>query len=302
VSNRNDIHARCIANYLKELHHEVRILDFSHFGSGGILNVPISDDLHPFARDTNGIACDLGHVRSVWYRRPANPRISAEVLSPPDVRFAQNEWNQTIDGMLLSLDAFFVNPILAQRAASKPYQLKIAQRIGLRIPDTLITNSPHDAQAFITKHNGRVVHKSMTPHQQQAIYTQKWKDTDYAKLESLMLAPTIFQEEISGERDIRITVIGDKVFTASITTSETNLDSRLQPDVPYEVYALPKSIERLILDVMQTLGLVFGCIDMRLTHNHDYVFFEVNPQGQFLYIEIWTSMPIARTLAQYLDR
>lgn len=53
---------------------------------------------------------------------------------------------------------------------------------------------------------------------------------------------------------------------------------------------------------MATLGLVFGTIDLKITHDGEYVFLEVNPQGQFLYVENLTGLPITLALARLLAR
>ena len=53
---------------------------------------------------------------------------------------------------------------------------------------------------------------------------------------------------------------------------------------------------------MGELGLLFGTIDMKLTEGGEHVFLEVNPQGQFLYIEILTGLPIANAVADFLAR
>jgi D-alanine-D-alanine ligase-like ATP-grasp enzyme len=41
-------------------------------------------------------------------------------------------------------------------------------------------------------------------------------------------------------------------------------------------------------------------VDFRIDHHGRYVFLEVNPQGQFRYVEIQTGMPISRALACFL--
>ncbi len=51
---------------------------------------------------------------------------------------------------------------------------------------------------------------------------------------------------------------------------------------------------------MDKLGLVFGTIDLKLADSGERVFLEVNPQGQFLYIEIQTGLPISNALAELL--
>ncbi len=251
-------------------------------------------------RSKDGLIYDLSKVQTIWYRRPSQSKLPLDLIALEDINFTKREWHQAIDGMMLSLDAFFVNPISAQKMASKPYQLEIARKVGLQIPDTLISSDPDEVEKFLKKHDHRIIHKSMTPHKQQPIYAQKWQASDYVWLKNIKIAPTIFQEEIVGSSDIRVTIVGQSVFAARVATDVDTIDSRLFPDTPYEIWELPLDVERMLLIFMKELGLVFGCIDMRVTHENEYVFFEVNPQGQFLYIEIWTGLPISKTLAEFL--
>lgn len=49
---------------------------------------------------------------------------------------------------------------------------------------------------------------------------------------------------------------------------------------------------------MRRLGLVFGVVDLRISSQDGHIYFlEVNPQGQFLYLEVKTGLPIIRSLA-----
>ena len=66
---------------------------------------------------------------------------------------------------------------------------------------------------------------------------------------------------------------------------------------PHEL--TPEATSKLTA-LMERLGLVYGAIDLRLTPEGRYVFLEINPVGQFLYIEQATGQPIAAALAQTL--
>lgn len=302
ISDPNDLHAKYVVKHLEKLGHEATIFDLSDLGALATISLALNVKQVAKIRKSDGIVYDLSKVRTVWYRRPTQPQPSFDLMAPDDISFTQREWSQAIEGLMLSLDAFFVNPIWAQKMTSKPHQLKTAQGIGLKIPDTLISNDIDEIEKFLQKHDHRVIHKSLTPHKQQAIYAQKWRSSDYTWLENANIVPTIFQEEIVGPSDIRVTIIGEKSFAARIPTDPDTIDSRLRPDTPYEVWNLPIDVELLLFKLMKELGLVFGCIDMRITFENEYVFFEVNPQGQFLYIEIWTGLPISEALAEFLGR
>ena len=78
------------------------------------------------------------------------------------------------------------------------------------------------------------------------------------------------------------------------------VDSRLDPDAPCTSYELPSNVAAALFRLMDELGLVFGTIDLKLDVNGEHVFLEINPQGQFLYIEILTGLPISQALAELL--
>jgi glutathione synthase/RimK-type ligase-like ATP-grasp enzyme len=92
----------------------------------------------------------------------------------------------------------------------------------MRVPDTLMTSDPGAALAFIERHGiGGTIHKIF------AATHQVWRETrlvrveDVALLESVRLAPVIFQERIPAVADVRVTVVGDDVFPMAIDTRHT---------------------------------------------------------------------------------
>ncbi len=78
------------------------------------------------------------------------------------------------------------------------------------------------------------------------------------------------------------------------------VDSRLDTTVDFAPHRLPASVSAALSTLMAELGLIFGVIDMRVGLDGEYYFLEVNPQGQFAYLEIKTGLPMFRTLAQFL--
>lgn len=114
-------------------------------------------------------------------------------------------------------------------------------------------------------------------------------------------APIIVQEIIPG-LDIRINVIGTEIFGASAitTTKEAELDCRIDPKVKWEKHAIGKNLQQVVEAFVKTLGLQYGSIDMRLTPEGTYVLFEINPSGQFLFIEIDTGHPLSNAMAALL--
>jgi glutathione synthase/RimK-type ligase-like ATP-grasp enzyme len=65
---------------------------------------------------------------------------------------------------------------------------------------------------------------------------------------------------------------------------------------------LPRALEGALLELMRRLGLVYGAIDLRRRADGEYLFFEVNPAGQWLFVEQRTGQPIADAVAAELMR
>jgi glutathione synthase/RimK-type ligase-like ATP-grasp enzyme len=99
-------------------------------------------------------------------------------------------------------------------------------------------------------------------------------------------------------------VVGRDVHCIRIdsqATARTALDWRTdQLGLAYHVEQLPSAIEDMLLAFHQTLGLVYGAYDFIVTPDEQYVFLEVNPVGQWLWLEEITGIPISDSIARYL--
>jgi hypothetical protein len=302
LASAQDVHARHVLAALQRRNAPAELADCGEFGNGARLNYPIGGS--PTITTGSGKRIDFGAVTSVWYRRPRLAQTSKVVRDPATRRFCREEWANTLDGMFLNSPARFVNPLLAEFAAVKPRQLHVAARVGLLTPDTIITSDPAAADEFIARHAGHVIHKALTAPPERLLDTRAWSETDRPALPHLALAPTIFQETISGPADIRATVIGDEVFAARIDTaaSRAGIDSRMDLDAKFERHQLPAALLDQIRAFMREMQLVYGTIDLKVRDDGEYVFLEVNPQGQFLYVEILTGQPLTDALAALLAK
>ncbi|NJR75066.1 MAG: hypothetical protein HC773_18390 [Scytonema sp. CRU_2_7] len=117
--------------------------------------------------------------------------------------------------------------------------------------------------------------------------------------------PNDFQAYIPKRLELRITVVGQQVFAAEIHSQETNhtrydwrrYDHHKTPYFPHE---LPPEVEQRCVQLVEKLGLCYGAIDMILTPDGRYVFLEINPNGQYLWIELATGLPISDAICDLL--
>jgi glutathione synthase/RimK-type ligase-like ATP-grasp enzyme len=112
----------------------------------------------------------------------------------------------------------------------------------------------------------------------------------------------IFQRHVPAVADIRVTVVAGQFFAAATDGRDACYpqDVRMNLDAKYAPHDLPPETRAKLATLMERLGLVYGAIDLRLTPEGHYVFLEINPAGQFLYIEDATGQPIAAALARAL--
>lgn len=253
----------------------------------------------------NGV--DLGRAGVGWWRRVRPFTISSSITDPSFRAFAESETSQAIGGLLDALPCrAWVNPRQADEAAHrKPLQWAVALQVGLTLPRTLVTTQPEAARAFIQDVGvGKTIFKAFLASIESWRETRTVERDDLDRLELVRHAPVIFQEYIEGV-DLRITVVGDQVFAAEIDAraSRYPYDMRMAiGDAPVRAVTLPSHVQTMILELQRRLGLVYGAIDMRRTDQGNYVFFEVNPAGQWLFVEQRAELPISQAVADLLAR
>lgn len=256
---------------------------------------------------------EVGELVGAWHRRLAIAEQLPKNMDP-QVRFASvEESRRVLHGVLASLPCFTIDPWPVIRIAeNKQLQLEIARSCGLDVPRTLITNDPTAARAFFDECRGAVVTKMMASFaiyeegREKVVFTTPVKERDLAAMDGLRLCPMTFQEQLEKQSELRVTVVGERVFTASV---DSNQMERSKTDWRREGVALlgrwqaaqlPQDVERGLLRLMDALGLNYGAIDVIVTPEGRYVFLEVNPVGEFFWLERENGMPVSEAIADVM--
>jgi hypothetical protein len=304
-----DEHAIAVKRHLERLGNEAEVLDTSLFPEAARLAMRFRccGNGRELRLDVQGRELQVDLYRSVWWRRPQPPALSDQMLKPSHRAFALNEIFEAMTGLWYCMDAGWVNdPARDQAAQRKAYQLKVAQQVGLRIPTTLMTNDPDEARKFVDARGyRRVVYKSFSSTEQEWRETRLLREEELHLLDHVRHAPVIFQHYVDARYDLRVTAVGDRLFPAAIHSQQTEYPADCRIDIgraKIEAVEIPDDVEERLLELKRRLGLVYGAIDLRLTPSGDYVFFEINPGGQFMYIEGATGLPISAALADELAR
>lgn len=305
VSYPDEEHTVEVVRRLEQAGREVVQLDLADFPARAGLQLSWSNGGRPrYIVDGPRGPVDLWEARVGWWRRVRPFSIDSAVVAPSMRAFAESETAQAFEGMLDALPCAWVNPRAADEAAHhKPFQWAVASELGLRVPHTLVTTKPESARQFIDAIGvGRVIFKAFLATHENWRETRLIEPGDLERLDLVRYAPVIFQEYIEGV-DLRITVVGDAVFAAEIDARKTSypFDMRMViGETAVRAVELPPEVREAILLLQRRLGLVYGAIDMRRTARGEHVFFEVNPAGQWLFVEQRTGQPISQRIADLL--
>jgi len=312
ITNNNDRHADLICEKMKE-----KNIKFFRINTENLINqveTTIEFDKNNqepivcFDNFKNFCSFDINKAQSVWYRKPKVAKISEEITKQSTRNFIQEEIKAVINGLwFLMKGRYWVsNPWAIKNASNKIYQLNIAKSIGFVIPRTIITTSSVRAKKFYEQYKGNVIAKVLTygvfeeNGHASVILTNKVSPESIKNIKLVRFCPTLFQEYIPKKTEFRITVVGKKVFVCEIYSQEsenTRIDWRnYGVKVPYISSKLPFAIQEKCIKLVRKLNLHFGAIDMIRTPNDQFIFLEINPSGQWLWVEEKTGLQISEAL------
>jgi hypothetical protein len=310
LSIADDPHADAVQAILDGWGEATARIDFTDFPSSSTSAVRFGPDGLLDARwsTSGGEPIDLLALTAIWLRRPGRPAPSAagEFVTAEITDFVDDVWD---------LDSLPVLPAPApvlRRAQKKIRQLELAARVGFEIPPTLVTNDPEEALDFVRARNGHLVSKQIgfaelarTDSNAYLRYTERVTHRDLAHIEALRRCPLILQAEVPKRHELRVTVVGDETFTVAIQSQgnpRTALDWRRYDDArtAHEITSLPDEIAEQCVGMTRALGLGYAAFDLIVTPDDRHVFVEVNPNGQYLWLEALTGIPISEAIAAFL--
>ena len=181
--------------------------------------------------------------------------------------------------------------------SSKPYQAQIIRSHGFNIPETLISNEPKSVLEFKSRFE-KIVYKSISSVRS---IVQVLGQEDLERLKFISWCPVQFQEYIEG-LNVRVHVIGDKVFATSIESDFTDYRyaAKFGADTKLKPYDLDHEVSEKCISLSKDLELDFTGIDLKIKPNKEIFCFEVNPSPAYNFYESNAHQPIARCLAEYL--
>jgi glutathione synthase/RimK-type ligase-like ATP-grasp enzyme len=261
-------------------------------------------------------------VTAVWFRKPSYPKLHPNV-APHEREFAFAEARVGLNGFYAALKhAHWISPIEnIQSASNKLEQLRRARILGFDVPQSIFTNDADEARAFVEALGKPVVYK---PAGNFALLERAgtWDEgkvigelyttlldaqTLQQSFSRLSTCPGYFQEYVEKEIEIRATVVAENVFSAELhsqSKSVSEVDWRKGNifELEHRVHALPSNVADQCIALTRAYGLQYSAIDLIKKPDGSYVFLEINPNGQYGWLEALTSLKISKAIACELAR
>ena len=320
ITNKEDVHPTPVIGHLNErnvpvfrLNTEALLTDYHFCWQSDATNTDFwIKNIH------TGLEVRGSEITSVWDRRPEQPS-ALPVQNSPEIN--RHNLAEAL-GFLRFLryyikDIFSIGSIVGDRpAASKMLQLQIAREVGFCAPDSCFSNRRDDILKFASRHE-QIVLKSIendsvwdeANEREYVFYTRKIASASLADVPEEAFSQTVsfVQNYIEKSFELRITVVMERFFACKINSQildddKGKIDWRQGYDygLQHEIYELPQHIKAQCSMFLQRLGLRFGCFDFVVTPSGEYVFFECNPNGQWLWIEEETGMKISEAIVEVL--
>jgi hypothetical protein len=308
VTASTDQHAMVVEKRLRRDGHTVTWVDIAEFPADSTIAATLNaKGAWRATWDTGDRTINLSKVDCAWLRRPGVFRVEAD-MSGGMRDFCLAEARLGFGGVLAHLK-WLSHPFAIAEAEYKPRQLSAAVASGLLVPPTTVVNSFDAAERFIVKHGPAV---AMKPFTQGAVDHNGTRGVIYTTRITLpQLGPSIartahlLQAWIEPAAVIRATVVDDQVHAASVVpdSDTAKIDYRRDLDgCTVTGYDLPARVAVGLVKTVKRLGLRFSTADVILDHEGRYWFIDLNPNGQWLWVEEMTEAPIAEAIASALTR
>ena len=312
LTHEGDPHSASVCNYFNH----IGVDYFEVLTDKLIGNYSITFDL------SKGLFCISNHERaiklddswSIWNRRVMDPEIPQSVPKRLEgIIFTETE--RTWQGLLFSHKGKVVNKPQANFSANnKVDQLLYASKYGdnIKVPETILTNNPEELRLFyrsLSKVSFKLLKapiiKTENDDEYLTCYNNIVTDQHVENAGLIINNPSLFQEYVEKDYELRITALENKVVGIKIDSQNSDLskvDFRRYDfeNVEYQQIDLPENVTRFCYDILKHYNLSFGELDFIKNKNGDYVFLELNPNGQWLWLELKSGYNLTKDIAENL--
>jgi hypothetical protein len=288
VTHQGDLHALVVCDQLRRAGDDcVVIASDGLAGSSGVSWYLDDRADSAVCLDIDGREVAIGQLDLVWWRRMprgASPDNNGHAPDAVEI-FTSRNVRASLLGMFLTdfRGVWLDHPQAIARADNKLVQLRVASAAGFRVPRTLLSQDPDRIRSFAASLDAPMIIKTVAGMLGVPSLTGKVTPEQLKNDGPLKACPAIYQELIPGRKHLRVHCFGNEVQSALIESEL--LDWRHPMAVDVEPFTLPQRQKDQLLAILSEFDLKMGIFDLKLTDGGEPVWLELNPQGQFLFIE-----------------
>lgn len=310
VCDRHDVHADLVISKIEGLGRRTFRLDVDE---ESLKETEISFYSNGFVVSRGGQSVESSQIESHYFRK-SHVELPLEQVNMVDVgqKIWRGEWNKAIHGIIYFLRDIraLIRPRQAFYAENKFMQMDVARRAGFLVPESIISNDSAELNIFCQAFNDvalKMMHQDMYLCEDgivRGLYVNKIGGR-ISEFEASGENPIFLQKYVEKMYEVRYTVVGRKHFVCKIDSqksAQASEDWRRYdlPNTPHSVIVPPDEVRIRVSSYMETLGLFYGALDFIVTPAGDWYFLEINPMGQWLWIEDLTGMPVSDAIASWL--
>ncbi len=251
------------------------------------------------------------NLKGVIYRRPTYPDVSADDGSTKLQEELRNEARIIYESILGSIDTRWISePYSVRKAENKLLQLKYARNVGLSTPKTIVSNDKNQVEEFLRTANSRLCIKPMHLgifEIKDEIYIPYNTIISYEDISAVDNYPTLIQEYVEKQYEVRVVIIGEAVFSIRID-SQKNADTKFDwrtnncMAVEYSITEIPFEIENKCKQLMSEFNVNFASMDLAINENGEYVFLDLNPNGQWAWLDELLNLNMTNAFIDFFDK
>lgn len=226
-------------------------------------------------------------LKAVYFRSPVFLRDIFQDNIDEEEQLIRTQWTAFVRSLVVFEDAaWFNNPADIYKAEIKPLQLYTANKIGFKIPATVISNrtAVNDFEYTAVKSIDTAVLN--LGDEEGFVYTEIYRSNGLS--EETYSSPFFMQQGLVPKIDIRVTVVDDTAIAVKILhkdKAKIDIDwRRLKEELHYEIIELPDEIRHRCVLYLKEFNLKFGAIDLIL-HQNEFYFIEINPTGEWSWLQ-----------------
>lgn len=317
ITNQEDIHPNPVIDHLTALNVPFFRLNTEHLFSHYDVYYQISNDTNEFCIRTKDGHHSISsqQISAVWERRPCKPMTTFDPIEDEQLaNLLKEEGDGFMKYLRIALHElpWIGHAVNEYKAGSKLLQKIVARKVGFNIPQTIFSNNLSDIEQFNTEKIAvkpiRAFGFEISDQENLIFYTSLTNKDKLRDLGDMNFRNNLnfLESYIDKKYEVRTTIIGKEDYSAIIESQQFDADKGkidwrqgYEHGMTFKAFEIPRNIATQCLNFLAYFDLEFGCFDFIVDKNDTYHFLECNTNGQWMWIEDETQLPISEAIALF---